>query len=129
MKAEIVTKWPKIVGPEFAETVMPLTLKFPAGKRFGATLEVRTHSAFAPLLQQSGQQILNKINIYFGYGAVEKMIIKQGPMPKKRVRPVRAVKPLDARETHLIDQITDGHKESDLGKAVQSMLTTVLTTK
>ncbi|WND01986.1 DciA family protein [Temperatibacter marinus] len=129
MKAELITKWPLIVGREFADSVMPVSLKFPPGKRRGATLEVRTQSAFAPILQQSQSRILNKLNIYFGYSAIEKISIKQGAMPQKKTRLERQVKPLNHQETQIIDQITNGHDESDLGKAVKSMLTTVFSTK
>lgn len=129
MRAEIVTKWPAIVGPEFADSVMPVSLKFPQHKKTGAVLEVRTHSAFAPILQQSQHRILDKINIYFGYGAVARITIKQGVLLTPKVRPIRLTKALSEDETHIIDQVTGEKAESDLGKAVRTMLTTVLETK
>lgn len=128
MKTEIVTKWGSIVGEDFQYTVLPVSLNFPRGQKIGATLTVRTHSALAPLIQQSSQHIMDKINIYFGYGAVERLMIKQGPMPVRKTRPQRHTKALNDTEKQMINTITDEKAESELGKAVKSMLTTVLET-
>ncbi|MDA0338546.1 MAG: DUF721 domain-containing protein, partial [Proteobacteria bacterium] len=38
-------------------------------------------SSFALEFQHLSTQVLERINTYYGYGAVEKLVIKQGPLP------------------------------------------------
>ena len=78
---EIVTRWRDIVGALLAATSVPEHLRFPSGTRRGGTLYVRVDSSFALEFQHLSTQVLERINTYYGYGAVEKLVIKQGPLP------------------------------------------------
>lgn len=78
---EIVTRWQTIVGPLLAAKSVPERLRFPANERRGGTLFVRVESAFALEFQHLTPQILERVNSYYGYTAVEKVVIRQGVLP------------------------------------------------
>lgn len=77
-EAGILTDWPAIVGPYLAGHTMPEKISFPRGSRSAGTLHVVSESAFAPELQHVEPQLLERINGYFGYGAVCRLKIQHG---------------------------------------------------
>lgn len=78
----IVTDWPRIVGADLASRSQPEKLVFPAGQRRLGTLRVRAESAHALELQHAEPQIVERINTYFGYGAVARLQLLQGPVAR-----------------------------------------------
>ena len=81
--ASILLDWPTIVGAAFAELCQPLKISFPPNKKREGRLHVMTSSAFAVQISYLEPQIIEKINSYFGYKAVQKLLIRNGEMPKK----------------------------------------------
>lgn len=82
---EIVTKWPSIVGEHIARYCAPLKLNRPRFEGHECSLLVRVVSGgFALELKHQEPQILERINAYFGYRAVDRLIITQGPLPECR---------------------------------------------
>ena len=77
----IITDWPAIVGPTLAARSAPVKLAFPPGKRREATLTVRVGGSLALELQHLEPLILERLNGYFGYRAVGRLKIQQGPLP------------------------------------------------
>jgi hypothetical protein len=89
---EIVTRWREIVGPLLSARSMPERLRFPSSERTGGTLFIRVESSFALEFQHLTPQILERVNTYYGYRAVTKLILKQGPLPR-RAPPRKASEP------------------------------------
>lgn len=81
---EIVTRWREIVGPLLGDRSLPERLRFPQGTRKGGTLSVLVDSAFALEFQHLTPQILERVNTFYGYTAVEKLVLRQGPVPRPR---------------------------------------------
>lgn len=81
VRAEVVARWPHIVGDDLARGTLPTALKFPPGDRVGGTLYVQTIPAFAPLIAHREQEIIDLVNQFFGFGAVARVAIRQGPLP------------------------------------------------
>ncbi|MFN3232431.1 MAG: DUF721 domain-containing protein [Alphaproteobacteria bacterium] len=81
---EIVTRWREIVGPLLGKRSVPERLNFPRSQRRGGTLSVLVESAFALEFQHLTPQVLDRVNTYYGYAAVEKLVIRQGPLPRER---------------------------------------------
>jgi len=79
----IVTRWAEIVGPSYARFSAPESLSFPRGERYGATLRLVVEGAFATTIQHAGPEIVERVNRFFGYGAVARIAIRQAPMPRK----------------------------------------------
>lgn len=77
----LIADWTAIVGATIAERSLPLRLSFTGGERREGTLHVRVSGALALELQHLEPQILERINGYFGYRAVARLRIHQGPVP------------------------------------------------
>lgn len=75
---EIMTRWGDIVGPAMAAESMPEQLTFPRGARTGGTLNVVASGAVSLEIQHMEPMILERINTYFGYGAVARIALIQG---------------------------------------------------
>jgi hypothetical protein len=109
---EILTRWSTIVGPELAAFAVPLEVKFPRGKNAGATLLLRISSgAAATMLQLKTPLILERVNGFFGYKAIDKIQAAQGPLP-------RAKKPAEPLKT-------TGSKPSTIAEALERLGTAV----
>jgi hypothetical protein len=80
----LIADWTAIVGAMIAERSLPLRLSFAGGERREGTLHVRVSGALALELQHLEPQILERINGYFGYRAVGRLKIHQGPVPVER---------------------------------------------
>lgn len=85
----LVADWASIVGAEIAERSLPLRLAFATSERRNGTLHVRISGSLAIELQHLEPVIIERINGYFGFGAVTRLKIQQGPVP----RPVAAPRP------------------------------------
>ena len=84
----LVADWAAVVGQQIADNSLPLRLSFNAAERRNGTLHVRVAGALALELQHLEPQILERINGSFGYRAVARLRIHQGPVPIAR-RPER----------------------------------------
>ncbi len=83
VSASVLLDWPQIVGPEFARFCEVEKLTFPYKQRQNGRLTVRASSAMAVAITYQEPLILEKINSYFGYQAVSKLVILQGPLRHK----------------------------------------------
>ncbi len=71
---QLITQWHDITAGLGCETCRPTDLKFPRGKNSGATLTVTTSSSHAFTLQHITPQIIARINQFFGYSAIDKVV-------------------------------------------------------
>ena len=69
-QARLITEWPAIVGDMLARETVPQKLVFPRGSRGDGVLHLRVSSGFALELQHIAPQLIERINGFFGYGAV-----------------------------------------------------------
>lgn len=96
----LLSEWPAIVGAELAAFTMPDRVVWPrrsvdeeqanpAGRRRdeGATLMLRVDGPRAVEVQHRSGQILERVNLYFGYRAITEMRILQAPITKAAPRP------------------------------------------
>ncbi len=97
----IVADWPDIVGPDLAAQSLPERLAFLPGTRADGTLQVRVAGALALELQHLEPVVIERINGYFGYRAVARLKIRQGPIPRRRRR--RAAPPPDPAAERAVD--------------------------
>ena len=95
VQSAVVSRWGEIVGQRYAEVSAPESIRFPAGKKSDGTLTLAVTGAHAPMMQHVAPAILERVNLFFGYPAVARIVIRQGamPAPKPRAAPpsVRAV--------------------------------------
>lgn len=120
-EAEIVTRWARIVGADLSRATVPLKLVFPRGARQGAALHVRTESAFAPIVQQRAPVIIEKVNRYLGYGAVARLEVKQGPLPKTTVQKSLEKGELSQNQQSALTELVGEGELSPLKEAVRNL--------
>ena len=86
--ADIARQWPAIVGGELAAHCRPRQLRFPKpGEAAEGRLTLRVASGWALQLQHLEPLVLERINGFFGYRAVARLVLQQGPLPALRGAP------------------------------------------
>lgn len=99
--AVIVTDWTAIAGRDLASFTLPERLRWPrereqaagdtydaeadSGQKRGATLVLRVDGPRAIEVQFMAGQIIERINVYFGYRAISELRILQAPLPRQNV--------------------------------------------
>lgn len=95
----LITDWSQIVGADLARATKPERLKWPKGPaarssgddpdmgRPGATLVLRVDDGRALDIQYKTQLLIERINSYFGYRAVEEIRILQAPILRRDSAP------------------------------------------
>lgn len=77
-------RWREIVGDRLARVTRPQKLTRhrtgPDGEKRGGTLELRVAGPAALLVQHQSADILQRVNLFLGEGAVDKLRIAQGPV-------------------------------------------------
>lgn len=128
-QAEVVARWAHIVGPELAASTVPIRMIFPRGERMGAKLVIRCESAFAPLLAHKNERVIEMVNSFFGYGAVSKLEVKQGPLPKPVRKQQLEKQPLNTSDETKLVELVGEKKDSPLREALKSLGELVLSNK
>lgn len=82
----IVSRWAEIVGQRYAGVSAPESIRFPQGKRANGTLHLTVASAHAPMMQHVLPEILERVNRFFGYPAVDRIALRQGTIAKPAAR-------------------------------------------
>jgi hypothetical protein len=90
-EAQIILEWPAVVGEDLARDSLPVKLSFSRGDRLDGTLHLRVAAGAALEIQHREPVILERINGFFGYRAVGRLAIRQGPLPQRRPKPPRSV--------------------------------------
>lgn len=126
-EAAVILHWQDIVGKGLASVCAPQNL------RKDGVLQVRVTPAFALELQHMEPVVLDRLASYFGYRAVKRLVLRQGPMPPRHDRtdqsdpaeprpaPARA-EPEPPALRHALDEVDDdGLRDSlaALGQAIR----------
>lgn len=91
VEGRIVRDWPLIAGADLAAACLPESLAFPRGRRDGATLKLLAAPGRAIEVQHALPQLIERVNAHFGWAAVARVAMRQGPLP---ARPRPRLKPL-----------------------------------
>lgn len=86
-RAQVISHWSEIVGVQLARHSLPERLIFPRGQRHEGTLHIRIEGALALELQHLEPLVIERINGFFGFRAVARLALRQGPLPRVRPRP------------------------------------------
>ena len=87
-QTEIILHWAEIVGRDLEKFTMPVKYIQPRGENAGGgTLVIRVSGPVTIELQHRMPQIIDRVNTYFGYRAVERIKMMQGDIS----RPERTV--------------------------------------
>lgn len=120
-ESAIITRWHEVVGAELARYSMPLTLKFPRGKRVGGTLHIRVDGPIATELQHLEPILVEKINTFYGYGAVQKVAISQGPINRPAAAAQHKELRVDPEAAMEVHGLVEGTRDDALKKALEDL--------
>ena len=118
--AALISDWPDIIGAALAAECVPLRIaRGPDGT--GGTLHIRVSGALALELQHMQPQVIERINGYFGYQAIARIALQQGPIGARKPAPrKRATPPSDEDAAALAVQL-DGIVDEDLRRALEAL--------
>lgn len=119
-EAALISDWPDIIGAALAAECVPLRIaRGPDGT--GGTLHIRVSGALALELQHMQPQVIERINGYFGYQAIARIALQQGPISARKPAPrKRATPPSDEDAAALAAQL-DGIADEDLRRALEAL--------
>ncbi|MBB5731062.1 hypothetical protein FHS61_000055 [Altererythrobacter atlanticus] len=84
VQSSVVTRWPEIVGERHARVCSPESIRFPPGEKSEGILQLVVLPAHAPLIQHVIPEIIERVNRFFGYKAVARVKMRQGPVQPGR---------------------------------------------
>jgi len=121
-RREIISRWSDIVGSVLAECSLPERLspprETPDGESRGGTLYVRVQGSFAAEIQHLEPLIIDRINSYYGYRAVDRLKLRQGPVPP-RLRPASRREPeLTESQKKFLEETLCRVKDNSLRQAL-----------
>jgi hypothetical protein len=117
----LIAHWPAVVGEEIARATAPLKISFPRGERREGTLTLRVAGAHATEIQHLVPQILERINGYLGYGAIARLKLEQGRLPKPRPPAMRETGPLRPEEQAALDAAVTRIGDPELRRALDAL--------
>ena len=86
VQSSIVSRWREIVGPRYAAVSSPESIRFPAGRKSRGVLTLVVQGAHAPMMQHVAPTIIERVNRFFGYPAVERVSFRQGIVQVEKAR-------------------------------------------
>ena len=110
VQSSIVSRWREIVGERYAAVSSPESIRFPPGKRSAGVLTLVVEGAHAPMMQHVAPVIVERVNRFFGYNAIERCHFKQGMVQlakaKARVAPP-SLRPLPKEMGDSLREVAD----------------------
>ncbi|MBI3504006.1 MAG: DUF721 domain-containing protein [Proteobacteria bacterium] len=123
--ATIVAEWANIVGPALASSTLPEKLGTPPRPPKGVdvppqagVLTLRVAGGAAMELQHLAPQLVERINSFTGFKAVERLRFIQGPMPLAAPPPSPPPRPLTAAEKCQLGLAVESLGDADLKAAL-----------
>lgn len=118
----ILSEWPRIAGEAIAAYSQPEQITFPGGAKKGGTLHLRVAlGGLATELQHREPQLLERINQYFGYRAVERLKLVQGPLPSRDSRPADTNTPLAPEQEAALSENLEMVDDPELREALERL--------
>ena len=125
-EGDVLIRWSEIVGPEVARQTAPEKLQRLRGDAAGAILHVRVNGAAALGIQHKTPIILDRINTFYGYRAVDRLKLIQGLLPERGKAHDQVIRDLSLAESVAIERDTALTKNVALRGALQRLGTSML---
>jgi hypothetical protein len=119
---ELVTRWRDIVGADIAAHAEPLKLQWhrqvEGEPPEPATLVLRVEGPASIEIQHQSAVVLERINRFFGWQAVSRIVFRQAPLsrPKVKAPPPRVDPEEAARVESALSAVTDKDLRAALGR-------------
>lgn len=124
IQSSVVSRWPEIVGERYADVSLPESIRFPRGEKEGGTLHLLVSGAHATLMQHITPEIIERVNRFFGYGAISQVRFRQGVVTPPKQREKRTAPPLSLKPApiELGDSLRD-IGDPELNRVLESLAT------
>lgn len=76
-ESEVLLRWAEIVGDALATVCRPVKVHYGSNRSLGATLIVQTDSGRAPEVSHQSRSILERVNRFYGYRAINRLKVTQ----------------------------------------------------
>jgi hypothetical protein len=86
VQSSIVSRWREIVGERYATVSSPDSIRFPPGRKANGVLTLVVEGAHAPMMQHVAPVIVERVNRFFGYAAVDRLVFRQGIVRTARAK-------------------------------------------
>jgi hypothetical protein len=96
IQSSVVSRWREIVGERYSRVCAPESIRFPPGKKSAGVLTLVVEGAHAPMMQHVAPLIVERVNRFFGYQAVERIHFRQSVVQLARAQISRARAPVPA---------------------------------
>jgi hypothetical protein len=132
--SDVILSWPDIVGERLARFSQPIKMDWPKrrpgaeGRADPATLVVRVEGAFAIELQHMAPIVVERVNAFYGWRCVGRLVLKQGPV--RRTVPEKAPDlTLTPPEQERVAAATEAVADEPLRQALDRLGTAVIATE
>ncbi|MBP6985589.1 MAG: DUF721 domain-containing protein [Alphaproteobacteria bacterium] len=78
---DILSEWENIIGAEWAKQTCPQKLSFNSHSRRSGILHILVSPGASVLIQHIQPMIIDRVNTYFGYEAIQRLKIIHGHVP------------------------------------------------
>lgn len=120
--ASIVNEWPTIAGSLIGGNSLPEKISFPRDRTKPGTLHLRLENgALSTEVMHFEPMLLERLNRFFGFRAVGRIKIIQGPLPAddKKARP--GLPPIEAEKRIAIEQSLDAVADGEIRDALMQL--------
>lgn len=118
----LMADWSAIVGAETAARSLPRKIYFPrTGCRLDATLLVRVEPGWALEMQHKEPLLIERINGYFGYRAITRLRLQQGPVSRRGAAIGPAARALSREEKRQVRRQVSRVRDEALRAALEGL--------
>uniref|UniRef100_UPI00359481D2 DUF721 domain-containing protein n=1 Tax=Blastomonas sp. TaxID=1909299 RepID=UPI00359481D2 len=126
VQSALVSRWAEIAGPRYAAMASPESIAFPRGKKADGTLHLVVSSATAIFMQHAEPEIIERVNRFFGYGAIARVKYRHGALtrplrPEPRPAAPPSLKPLALDHRDGLRAIADPELQTVLESLARSI--------
>ncbi|WP_062227512.1 DUF721 domain-containing protein [Aureimonas frigidaquae] len=124
MTLGLLSAWPEIVGPRLADATRPERLAWPSRPYDDAPFQpaqlvIACEGAFVLRLQHEAGEIVQRVNGFFGYHAVDRIRIVQRPVARVQESRKPKWQPPDAQATRAIARSVENIENPRLRRALE----------
>ena len=122
--ADLIAAWADVIGAELAECTRPEKIVWPRGEANAdrpGVLTLKVEGPRAVIVQHQLEQVVERVNAFFGYAAVGHVRIVQAPLGGPRKPPAAVERPLAPEDEARLRTATSGVDDPALREALDRL--------
>ena len=118
--SEIVNKWNILLDSSISKYSYPKSIKTTKDNK-GGTLVLAVKRGNEITLEYSKNEIVNKINSYFGYNLISKIVLQTANCEKKKIKKINGIGKFSKNFEKKIDKITNEKIRNSLSQLIRAI--------